>query len=316
MYEQLDCFFGDGRRLLPQFNLYLITRWPVLLGIFSSPPLTISSISPPPFPGRLPLLLVFPHTFSSRYLTFPDIRRQNAVPPILVRWAFVADGVAAAKPRQTRDDARASAHCRMRWCRSSRVPPCRRIPRVIGHPAVAPFWHEFRDNFLFRSPGHLFEPRVECEYIQALFSTISYSDGLVYSSADTSGRPLNRTNWTPRQHYLRFMCSIAHYHSTSGIMSNPDIWPNFEDNGQRDPSMSQGYQACVTLGFLIVREQLNHPSRSSSPSSSFHGRPRTPDQSRRSLREPTATPEFPMRRVHMRHPNATTPTAATWTTAT
>lgn len=171
----------------------------------------------------------------------------------------------------------------------------------LDTPAVAPFWDEFRDNFLFRSPGHLFDPRVECEYIQALFSTISYSDGLGYSSADTSGRPLNRTNWTPRQHYLRFMCSIAHYHSTSGIMSNPDIWPNFEDNGQRDPSMSQGYQAWVTLGFLIVREQIKHPSRNSSPSSSFHGRPRTPDQSRCSLREPTATPEFPMRRVHMRH---------------
>lgn len=172
----------------------------------------------------------------------------------------------------------------------------------LDTPAVAPFWDEFKDNFLFRSPGHLFDPRVECDYIQVLFSTMSPSDARVYSSADTSGRRLITTNWSPRQHYLRFMCSIAHHHSTSGIMaSNPDIWPNFENNGQRDPGMSQGYQAWVTLGFLIVREQFNHPgSANSSPSSSFHGRPRTPDQSRRSLREPTATPEFPMRRVHTR----------------
>lgn len=179
------------------------------------------------------------------------------------------------------------------------------FPEWLDTPAVAPFWDEFRDNFLLRSPGHLFDPRVECEYIQALFSTISHADARVYSSADTSGRPLNRTNWTPRQHYLRFMCSIAHHHSTSGIMvSNSDIWPNFEDNSRRDPSLSQGYQAWVTLGFLIFREQFNHPSANSansSPSSSVHGRPRTPDQSRRTLREPTATPEFPMRRVHTRH---------------
>ncbi|KAK0750068.1 hypothetical protein B0T18DRAFT_462070 [Schizothecium vesticola] len=160
----------------------------------------------------------------------------------------------------------------------------------LDSPAVAPYWDEFRDHFLFRSPGHLFDPRVEWEYIQIFFSTISEFDRLVYRSAEPSGRPVNRINWTPRQHYLRFMCSIMHHRTFAD--TNPNIWPNFDDNGQRQEGMTQGYQAWLTLGFLIVREQLNHTSGSSSPESS-HGDPRTPDQSRRRLREPTATPEFP-----------------------
>jgi hypothetical protein len=167
----------------------------------------------------------------------------------------------------------------------------------LDSPAVAPFWDEFRDHFLFRTPGHLFDPRVEWEYIQALFLSISEFERMIYRSAGPSGRPVNRVNWTPRQHYLRFMCSIMHYR---GMVTdtNPDIWPNFDDNGQRQEGMTQGYQAWLTLGFLIVREQLNHTSGDSSPESS-QGDPRTPDQSRRRLREPTATPEFPFRTLHL-----------------
>jgi len=164
----------------------------------------------------------------------------------------------------------------------------------LDSSAVAPYWDEFRVNFLLRSPGRLFDPRVEWEYVQELLSTISEFDRMVYRSADTSGRPLDRANWTSRQHYLRFMCSVLYHHDNT----NPDIWPNFDDNGQRQEGMTQEYQAWLTLGFLIVREQLNHISGNSSPESS-HDDQGTPDQSRRSLREPTATPEFPFRTLHL-----------------
>jgi hypothetical protein len=75
----------------------------------------------------------------------------------------------------------------------------------LDSPDVAPYWDEIRVHFLFRSPGYLFDPRLEWEYIQALFLTLSEFERMIYRSAEPSGRPVNRVNWTPRQHCLRFM---------------------------------------------------------------------------------------------------------------